>query len=96
MSAPDPESMSLTAKVLAGLAIVVPPIWGARSWIDKRLSKKADKEDVEKETANCLRHIEKLYENAEKDRAQTRDLHDKAMEAVRDGQQQIIQILTRR
>lgn len=66
--------------------------FGYHKYLDSRFGKKADKD----ETARCVRHIEKLYENAEADRKMTRDLHDKAMEGVRDGQRQIIEILTRR
>lgn len=70
--------MSLLAKVVAAGVAVVAPVWGARTWLDKRLAAKADKEDTDR----CLKHIEKLYENAEKDRALTRDLHDKAMAQI--------------
>ena len=96
MSAPDPEGISLLGKALGALAVigtvVIAPLWKGRNWLERRLASKADKAD----TANCLRHIESLYKNAEDDRKLTRDLHDKAMEAVRDGQQRIIDILTRR
>lgn len=88
MSAPDPEGMSLAAKVIGALSAVGAPI----AWLYTQLGKKADKEDTKK----CLEHIEKLYSNAEADRRQTRDLHDKAMEAVSEGQRTIIEILTRR
>ena len=87
MSTPDPEGMTLAAKVIAALVAVGTPI----TWLYSQLSKKADKEEL----AKCLKHIEKLYENAEDDRKLTRDLHDKAMESVAAGQQQIISILTR-
>lgn len=51
-------------------------------WAEKRLNAKADKED-----------IRQLYRNAEEDRRLTRDLHDKAMEAIRENQVQIIETL---
>ena len=33
----------MAAKVLIAFAAVVPPIWGARSWIEKRLKEKLDR-----------------------------------------------------
>lgn len=96
MAAPDPESFGLLEKVFAGLAAVGVPIWGARTWLERRFARKADKEQCEKDNANCLRHIEKLYENAEEDRKLTRDLHDKAMQGIADGQRTIIEMLSRR
>lgn len=88
MSAPDPEGMSVAAKVIGALSAVGAPI----VWIYTQLGKKADKAETEK----CLKHIEQLYKNAEDDRKLTRDLHDEAMKAVHDGQRTIIDILTRR
>jgi hypothetical protein len=95
MPAPDPESFGLLEKVLGAAAAIGVPIWGARTWLESRFAKKADKEAVTKENANCLRHIEKLYENAEEDRKLTRDLHDKAMERIQVNQTQLIDILGR-
>lgn len=46
MSAPDPEGMSLLAKILAAGVAIVAPVWGARTWLDKRFEKKADKHHV--------------------------------------------------
>lgn len=46
MSTPDPESVGLLAKVIAAGVAVVAPIWGARTWLDKRFEKKADKHVV--------------------------------------------------
>ena len=45
MSSPDPESMSLLTKVLAAGTAVVAPVWIARSWLEKRFSKKLDNDD---------------------------------------------------
>ena len=96
MQTPDPDGMTLLGKALGALAVVgaavVAPLWKGRTWVEKRLATKADKEATDR----ALEHIERLYQNAEVDRRQTRDLHDKAMEAVREGQRQIIDILTRR
>lgn len=84
----DPESLGFIAKLGGVLAAIAAPI----VWIHTKLEKKADKEDVKK----CLEHCEKLYQNAEKDRAVTRDLHDKAMGEIRQNQNVIIDILSRR
>lgn len=61
-----------------------------------RLAEVVEKKAEKTETANCLRHIEELYRNAEKDRALTRDLHEKAMGQIQSNQTQLIQILARR
>ena len=45
MSSPDPDSMGLLGKVLAAATAVVVPIWGARTWIEKRFEKKMDKSE---------------------------------------------------
>lgn len=89
MASPDPEGMSLLAKVIAAATAVVVPVWGARTWLDKRFEKKADRDDSDR----AFKHIEKLYENAEKDRALTRDLHDKAMDSISKNQSELIRII---
>lgn len=96
MTPPDPDETGLLATLIGAAVAIVTPFMFVRSWIERRLSTKADKTSTEEGTKKCLEHIEKLYENAERDRAQTRDLHDKAMEGIREGQRQIIEILTRR
>ena len=82
--------------VAGGLVSLFGGGWGFLKWHHAQMEKKADKEATEKETANCLRHIEELYKNAESDRRLTRDLHDKAMEGIRSGQDRIIELLSRR
>lgn len=90
MSAPDPDSFSFVEKVIAAGASVAMSVWGARTWLESKFSKKADKADIEK----CLNHCERLYQNAEADRKLTRDLHDKAMEKISENQRTIIGVLT--
>lgn len=46
MDTPDPEGMSLLAKVVAAFVALVAPVWGARTWLEKRFDKKAEKLDV--------------------------------------------------
>lgn len=50
-------------------AAVAAAAWSVWKYVDSKLNKTNE-------------HIEKLYENAEQDRRFTRDLHDKAMEAI--------------
>lgn len=88
--------MGLLGKFIAAATAVVAPIWGARTWLENRFAKKADRADTEKTTNKCLEHIEKLYQNAEEDRKLTRDLHDVAMKEVRENQTQLIHILAKR
>lgn len=95
MAVPDPESFGLLEKVLGAAAAIGVPIWGARTWLDKRFAKKADREETTRENANCLRHIETLYQNAENDRALTRDLHEKQMDRIQQNQTQLIDIVGR-
>ena len=90
--AADPSSLSFFGAIGAGLAVIVSPIL----WIHRKLGEKANKEDTDRDTANCLRHIEKLYANAEADRALTRSLHERAMERVQENQTTIIGILAGR
>ena len=86
--AADPESFGLLGKVAAAATVVLAPV----GWLWTQLGKKADKIDLDK----SLKHIEKLYENAERDRALVRDLHDRAMSEIRENQSQLIVILGRK
>lgn len=83
MSAPDPEGFSILAKLLGVCAAIGVPIGGAWKY-HQSLEEKFDKKANAEEVAKCLGHIEKLYQNAEKDRALTRDLHEKQMERMQD------------
>lgn len=65
--------------------------FGYHKYMEGKINKKADKDDV----TNCLRHIESLYANAEKDRKFTRDLFDRAMERIQENQTEIIRVVTR-
>lgn len=57
MSAPDPEGMSLLAKVLAAGTAVVAPVWVARSWIEKRFSAKVGKDDFQEFCKRFDQHV---------------------------------------
>lgn len=77
--------------VAGGLVSLISGGFGFIKWHQGQMSRKADKDEM----TRCLGHIEKLYENAEKDRALTRDLHDKAMTSINEGQRHIIELLSR-
>ena len=69
MSAPDPEGMSLLAKVIAAGTAVVAPIWGGMKWLDTRLDKKADRQAVKEafekldtELGTQRGHIAKIFD----------------------------------
>lgn len=69
MDAPDPESFSLLAKVVAAGVAFIAPVWGARTWLEKRFDKKADKhvvtsqlQAVTSELATQRGHIGKLFD----------------------------------
>lgn len=49
MATPDPEGVSLLAKVIGAAAAIVVPIGGAYKWLDSRFDKKADKSEVDKQ-----------------------------------------------
>jgi len=93
-----PEELSFWSKVATGASALVLTLSAVLfSTVQHRISGHArkiealEKEKADKvEAARCLDHIEKLYGAAEDDRRFTRDLHDKAMTEIRDGQRQII------
>ncbi len=93
MSTPDPEGMSLLAKVMASAAAVVGPLWGIHKWIDGRLDKKANKDDMKR----CLEHIDRLYQNAEQDRAETRSgferITDKLTERMDENHRHVVGLI---
>lgn len=62
MSAPDPEGMSLLAKVLGAASVVVVPIWMARSWLEKRFSAKLDKHAYKSDQTALLGTLD-VYRN---------------------------------
>ena len=66
MSAPDPEGMSLLAKVVTAGAAIIGPVVGGIVWIEKRFAKNemVDKEFMEvKEELTVQRgHIAKIFD----------------------------------
>lgn len=53
---PDPENMSLLAKVITAGSAVVVPIWIARSWLENRFAKKVGKDDFAEFTKRFDEH----------------------------------------
>lgn len=70
MSTPGPEEMSLLAKVIAAATAVVVPVWGARTWLDNRFSKKVEKDDFKT-------FMERFDQHARDDRETQAKLFDK-------------------
>ena len=96
MPAPDLEP-TFVAKVVDWLwAIVLGTIgllWknneSKLQTLADKLDKKADAQDVKE----MLRHIDRLYEQAETGRVATRDYYDKAMNAMREQQSEFMQAI---
>lgn len=93
MTPPDADGMTLLGKLLiAGgtvAAAMVVPVLKARSWVEKKLDTKADKSV----TDQCIKHIEKLYENAETDRKLTRDLFEEAVRSSNANHRDLVNLL---
>jgi hypothetical protein len=72
VAAPDPEGFSVLAKVTAAAVAIIGPVWGARTWLDKRFEKKADKDDLEeaKRDIDSRKRIEEKLFDAIKDHSQ--------------------------
>src|SRR4051812_31993750 len=99
MATPELEPGWLSA-AWAWIAGIGTSIVGAWKFIDAKLSAlgarvdaKADKADLAamlERLDKTNQHIERLYENAEKDRRFTRDLHDKGMDTIVTNQREIM------
>ena len=73
MNAPDPESFGLLEKVVAAAAAVVVPVWGARTWLEKRFARKLEKDDFKD-------FMERFDKHCEHDREVQAKLFDKCDE----------------
>lgn len=67
MSSPDPEAVTLFAKVMAGAVAVITPVWGGMKWLDGRLEKKADKAEVDRHRDYFVKVFEKMEEHQKAD-----------------------------
>ena len=70
MSTPDPEGMSLLAKVLGAAAAIVVPIWGARTWLEKRFADKVKRNEF-------LEFLQRYEQHCRDDREIQAKLFDK-------------------
>ena len=90
MAAPDPEGFSLLTKVTAAAAAVIGPIWGARTWLDRKFDKKANKDEVEKqytvlagELTVQRGHIAKVFDQIRENEQRAQDRHERLMEKIK-------------
>lgn len=90
MATPNPEDMSLLAKVLGAAAAVITPIWGGYKWVDGKLERKADKEDVNRsfedlndELATQRTNISKIFDQIRENEQRAQDRHERIMEKIR-------------
>ena len=89
MSAPDPEGMSLLAKVIAAGSAIVAPIWALHKWLDSRFDKKADK-DVMKSAIGKLDgelethrgYFAKVFDQMRDNEQRAQDRHERLMERL--------------
>jgi hypothetical protein len=58
----DPESLSLAAKVIGAVTIVVSPFVAGYKWVDTKLDGKANKKDVEEEIKRHRDYFVKVFE----------------------------------
>jgi len=76
MATPDPEGMSLLAKIATAATAIIAPLWGGWKYIDARLDRKADKKDVEKG-----------FEKIDEELMMHRSYFGKVFDQMRDGEQ---------
>lgn len=65
MSTPDPESVTMLAKVMGAAAAVLAPVWGVTKWLDSRFDKKADKDLVNDELKRHRDYFVKVFDKME-------------------------------
>lgn len=92
MPTPDPEGMSLLAKIASGAGSVIGAAWGGMVYLNGRFDKKADKDDVKR----ALSHIEKLYENAEQDRKTLHECVDKLGDQMHENHVELIREIAKK
>jgi hypothetical protein len=80
-----PENFGLVEKIIASTVAVVVPIWGARSWLERRFSKKADKEAVAEEFQEVHLNIGKVFDQIRQNEQRAQDRHERLMELINKG-----------
>lgn len=85
MSAPDPEGMTLLAKVLGAGAAVAVPIWGFLKLWDKKADKHAvanQLQEVKGELAVQRSSIGKLFDVIRENDQRAQDRHERLLERI--------------
>ena len=85
MSTPDPEGMSLLAKVIAAGSAIVAPIWALHKWLDGRFDKKADKEAIsaiDDELETHRGYFAKVFDQMRDNEQRAQDRHERLMERL--------------
>ena len=89
MSTPDPDSISWLAKLGGMMVAVVTPVLGARTWVDRRLDRKADKLDVaesfrevREDLDNHGKYIAKMFDQMRENEQRAQDRHERVMERL--------------
>lgn len=85
MSTPDPEGMSMLAKVVTAGAVVATPLWG----LFKLWNKKADKhtvanqiQKVENEVALHRGYFKDVFNQMRENEQRAQDRHERLMERI--------------
>ena len=92
MSTPDPEGFSLAAKVIAAITAVVSPFVVGYSWINGRLEKKADKDEVDRHRDYFAKIFDELRKHEERDADRFAELQ----QIISDNQADILRELGRK
>ena len=89
MSAPDPEGMSLLAKVIAAATAIIAPVWGLQKWLDARFDRKADKEVMDTAIEKIDHEFEihrgyfaKVFDQMRDSEQRAQDRHERLMERL--------------
>lgn len=82
MDAPDPESFSLLTKVIGAAVFIIGPVLGARTWLDRKFDKKADKhavasqfQAVTSELSTQRGHIGKIFDQMRDNEQKSEERH---------------------
>jgi hypothetical protein len=89
MSAPDPDSLSLLQKLIAGASAIVLPVLGVKIHLDKRFDRKADKESVSAEFKEVRDELSyqretqaKIFDQMRQNEQRAQDRHERLMEKL--------------
>ena len=96
MSAPDPEGFSLLSKITAAAVAIIAPVWGARTWIDHKLDKKADVTDLEevKRDVEGRRGVEaKLFDTIDQHSRRDEELFREVITKMGDNHSEVMSAL---